>query len=152
MLDGSIIFWKGGLLVGPIRRSTGSLLTHVAIVFHDIVYEATPPKVRKISLAAYQMHLQQLSRSGFWKRRNFSWFVMQPLIAYTTSELGVMQAYAESQLGRPYRLRGWWSNDLRGIFCSQYVGNIIEKSGRIKSLDNHESPGSLHKKLKGLYV
>jgi hypothetical protein len=152
VLDGSVIFWSGGLLVGPISNNTGSLLTHVAIVFDDIVYEATPPKVRKLKLSSYQTHLQQLSRSGFWQRRNFSWFNMQPIVAYTTSELEAMLAYAESQLGRPYRLRGWWSNDLRGIFCSQYVGNVIEKSGRIRSLDNRESPGSLHKKLRGLYV
>jgi hypothetical protein len=151
MCDGSVIFWKGGLLVGPISNNTGSLLTHVAIVFSGIVYEATPPKVRKLELSAYQAHLGTLERSGFWQRRNFSWFSMQPKVAYTTSEITAMLAYATAQLGRPYRLRGWWSNDTRGIFCSQYVGNVIEKSGRIKSLDNRESPGSLHKKLLRLY-
>jgi hypothetical protein len=151
MLSGSVIFWKGGLLVHPISQQTGSLLTHVAIVFDDIVYEATPPRVRKLGLNEYIKHLEHLKTLGFWRRRNFSWFTMSPIVAYNPSELDAMRQYAESQLGRPYRLRGWWSNDQRGIFCSQYVGNVIEKSGRIVSANNRESPGSLHQKLRSLY-
>jgi hypothetical protein len=49
-------------------------------------------------------------------------------------------------------LRGWWrGEEVRGIFCSQYVANALEKSGKIKSANFKESPVSLKEKLKGVY-
>jgi hypothetical protein len=85
-------------------------------------------------------------------RRPITWFVMQPMDRYTPSQLSAMKAHAESQLGRPYMLRGWWKgHEVRGIFCSQYVGNIIEQSGKIKSNQFRESPGSLHDKILPFY-
>lgn len=155
MRDGSVIFWKGGLLVKPIYNATGSPLTHVAIILHQNgeswVYEAAPPKVHKVKLTDYETFLAKLASIKFIQRRNFSWFIRQPKVAYTPAEIDAMQTYADSQLGRAYRLRGWWSNDTRGIFCSQYIGNMIAKTGRIISLDNRESPGSLYDKLLPLY-
>ncbi len=59
-----------------------------------------------------------------------------------------MRRYAESQLGRPYMLRGWWKQrEVRGVFCSQFVGDVIEQSGRIVSAHFRESPVSLYCKL-----
>lgn len=151
MRDGSVLFWRGGLLIGPIYKHTGSTLTHVAIILDNIVYEAAPPRVHKLQFSAYEKHLDKLAASQFIQRRNFSWFVLQPRLEYSVTELANMKAYAESQLGRPYRLRGWWSDDIRGIFCSQYVGNIVERSGLIRSLDTRESPVSLYNKLVPFY-
>jgi hypothetical protein len=147
--DGSVIFWHGGLLVGPILRNTGSDITHAAIVLYDgddepWVYEAVPPCVRKIRLSEYEKELQTQGQ----KRRDFSWFSMSPKIPYTVKQLTEMKKYAESQLGRPYMLRGWWKGyEVRGIFCSQYVGNTIERSELITSGSVRESPGSLYRKL-----
>jgi hypothetical protein len=151
MRNGSVLFWKGGILVGPIYRATGSLLTHVAIIMDGIVYEATPPRVHKLRLLDYDKHLDKLAASRFIQRRGFSWFILQPRLDYTASDLAAMHVYAESQMGRPYRLRGWWSDDTSGIFCSQYIGNMIEKTGLIRSLDNRESPVSLYNKLLPFY-
>lgn len=151
MLNGSVLFWKGGILVGPIYRATGSLLTHVAIILDGIVYEATPPAVHKLRLLDYNKHLDKLAASRFIQRRGFSWFIRQPRLEYSGTELAAMRKYAESQMGRPYRLRGWWSDDASGIFCSQYIGNMLEKTGLIKSLDNRESPVSLYNKLLPFY-
>jgi len=154
--NGSVIFWKGGLLVGPISKQTRSLLTHSAIVLYKDggpwVYEATTPCVRCMRLGEYESHLKTLGDSRFFKRRDFSWFIVQPRLAYTIVALGAMHLYAKSQLGRPYMLRGWWQQqEVRGIFCSQYVGNIIEKSGLIQSANYQESPGSLYQKLLPYY-
>lgn len=152
--DGSVIFWRGGLLVGPILRNTGSDITHAAIVLYDgndepWVYEAVPPCVRKIRLDEYEKELQTQSQ----KRRDFSWFSMSPRKPYTVKQLAEMKKYAESQLGRPYMLRGWWKGyEVRGVFCSQYIGNIIERSGLIVSGNVRESPGSLYRKLAKFYM
>ena len=85
-------------------------------------------------------------------RRPMTWFVMQPMDRYTTDQLASMKAHAESQLGRPYMLRGWWKgHEVRGILCSELVGDIIERSGKIESGHIRESPGSLHDKLLPFY-
>jgi len=81
-----------------------------------------------------------------------TWFVMQPMDRYTTSQLVAMKAHVESHLGRPYMLRGWWKgHEVRGIFCSELVGDIIERSGKIESGHARESPGGLHEKLLPFY-
>ena len=76
--NGSVIFWHGGLLVGPIFDATGSKLTHVAIMLDGDVYEATPPCVRKMPFNKYVQHLQSLEKKPFWIKRDFQWFIVQP--------------------------------------------------------------------------
>lgn len=151
--DGTVIFWEGGLLVKPILRNTDSDITHAAIVLyrHDgpWVYEAVPPCVQRVPLADYQKMMAKRLRES---RKPMSWYIMQPMNSYTTHELVSMKVYADSQLGRPYMLRGWWKGrEVRGIFCSQYIGDIVEQSGKIKSDNFHESPGSLRMKLSSFY-
>lgn len=153
MRDGSTIFWQGGLLVKPILKHTNSNITHAAIVLYEgrkpFVYEAVPPVVHKVPLAEYQQHMEEKVHES---RRSMTWFVMQPGFVYTAHELAAMKAHAESQLGRKYVLRGWWQDrETAGIFCSWYVADVLEKSGKITSSHWHESPGSLHDKLLPLY-
>ena len=153
--DGSVIFLRGGLLVKPIFHHTDSTLTHAAIILYHgrdpWVYEATLPYVRRMPLIDYTRHLEEMSHEHFQQKRKMSWFILQPT-SYNKNQLAAMKVYAESQLGRPYMLRGWWKgHEVRGIFCSQYVGDIIEKSGRIESAHFHESPGSLYAKLRPFY-
>jgi hypothetical protein len=149
--DGSVIFLQGGPLSKTIKRHTDSPLTHTAIVLYDgnepWVYEASPPRVSRTPLAEYLNLLKRKSQ-----KHAISWFIMQPRVPYSESELVAMKNYANSQLGRPYMIRGWWKGrEVRGLFCSEYAGNIIGKSGRIVSADYHESPGSLHIKLSVIY-
>jgi len=151
--DGSVIFWQGGLLVKPILKHTDSDITHAAVVLYNgrepFVYEAVPPRVHKVPLVEYRKLMEEKVDES---RRPMTWFVMQPMEHYTSLELNAMKAHAESQLGRPYMLRGWWKgHELRGVFCSELVGDIIEKSGRIESGHIRESPGSLHDKLLPFY-
>jgi len=151
--DGTVIFWEGGLLVKPILRNTDSDITHAAIILYrddePWVYEAVPPRVHRMPLADYRKVMAERLRES---RRPMSWYTMQPTSAYTSHELISMLVYADSQLGRPYMLRGWWKGrEVRGIFCSQYISNIIEQSGKIKSDHFHESPGSLRMKLSPFY-
>lgn len=151
--DGSVIFWRGGLLVKPILKHTDSDITHAAIVLYNgndpFVYEAVPPRVHKVSLAEYRKLMEQKIGES---RRPMTWFIMQPMFRYTPRELAAMKAHGESQLGRPYMLRGWWKgHEVRGVFCSELVADIIERSGKIESGHIRESPGSLYEKLLPLY-
>jgi len=151
--DGSVVFWQGGLLVKPILKHTDSDLTHAAIVLYNgkepFVFEAVPPRVHKVPMAEYRRLMEEKADEG---RRPMTWFVMQPMVRYTPSQLTAMKAHAESQLGRPYMLRGWWKgHEVRGIFCSELVGDIIETSDKIESGHIRESPGSLHDKLLPFY-
>ena len=151
--DGSVIFWQGGLLVKPILKHTDSDLTHAAIVLYNgkepFVYEAVPPRVHKVPLVEYRKLMEE---KGDESRRLMMWSVMQPMDCYTAGQLATMKVHAESQLGRPYMLRGWWKgHEVRGLFCSQLVGDIIAKSGKIPAGGIHESPGSLHDKLLPFY-
>jgi len=149
--DGSVIFLQGGPLSKTIKRHTDSPLTHAAIVLYEDnepwVYEASPPRVSRTPLAEYLNLLTKKSQ-----KHGMSWFIIQSQVPYSETELGAMKGYANSQLGRPYMIRGWWKGrEVRGLFCSEYVGNIIEKSSRIVSADYRESPGSLYVKLSTIY-
>ncbi|MHB8108240.1 MAG: C40 family peptidase [Candidatus Cryosericum sp.] len=150
--DGSVIFWRGGPLTGPILRNTDSDLTHAAIVLYvdrePWVYEAVPPCVHKVPMNEYREHMEHMR-----EKQRISWFVMQPVIRFSPDQLAAMKAHAESQIGRPYMLRGWWlGHEVRGIFCSQLVGDVIAESGKIESGGVHESPGSLCDKLLPFYT
>lgn len=154
--DGSVVFIRGGLFIGPIYRHTDSTLTHAAIILYSgmepWVYEAVPPRVHKLPLTQYLIELRLKEQKESLQHRGMSWFVMQPRIPYTSRELEAMKWYAESQLGRPYMIRGWWKGqEVRGVFCSQLVGDIIEQSGKIHSDHFRESPGNLHVKLLPFY-
>ena len=151
--DGSVIFWRGGLLVKPILKHTDSDITHAAIVLYQgkepWVYEAVPPGVHKVLMNEYREHMEEKVREA---RRPMTWFIMEPIIRFTPDQLAAMKRHAESQLGRPYMLRGWWKGrEVRGIFCSQLVGDVLAKSRIFEAGGIHESPGSLHEKLLPLY-
>jgi hypothetical protein len=154
--DGSIIFLQDGFLVRPIERVTGSPLTHVAIILYEsdgpYAFEATWPKVCRTPLKDYYAELTKRQLKNFYLKRGFIWTTIQPKKPYTPKQLESMKQYARSQLGRPYMMRGYWKNhEVKGIMCSQFVANCIEKSGRIKSANFKESPVSLKEKLKDLY-
>ena len=142
MFDGTLIFNDNGMLSRPISKVTGSSLTHVAIIFNDTVYESTWPEVHRIPFNSYL----QLRNKG-----TYSYF--QPRVPFTNRQIQAMIKYAVSQLGRPYAMREYWRNkDVRGIDCSQYIGNVLEKSGLIVSADFKESPGSLFFKIRPHYT
>jgi hypothetical protein len=148
--NGSVLFWNGGLLVRPISKATGSTITHATIILYEdgepFVYEAVPPAVHRVPYKEY------IALMADHKRKDFSYFVTEPRTRYTKDELAKMKAYADSQLGRRYMMRGYWKGqEVRGIMCSQFAGNTIEKSGLIKSDNFRETPGSLYRKLLPFY-
>jgi len=49
-------------------------------------------------------------------------------------------------------LRGWRKgHEVRGVFYSELVGDVLAKSRMFEAGGIHESPGSLHEKLLSSY-
>ena len=149
--DGTLITIENGLLSRPIARHTGSAMSHCAVVQDGYVYEATVPRVRRMLEADYFLWLQhrQHVRQARWGKQ-LRWYVTRPHTPFPPAEVAVMRAYADSQLGRHYALRGYWSaRPVSGIHCSEFVGNVLAASGRYESLGRHESPVTVYAKAQG---
>ncbi len=143
--NGSVIFFDSGPFTRIVVKTTNSTLTHAAIVLYENdqpwVYESVLPRVVRIPWNQYRS-----------ENEGKKWFLMEPRIPYSVAESDSMKKFADSQLDRRYMVRGWWlEREARGIFCSEYVGDILEKSGRIISDHYRESPGSLYEKLLQFY-
>ena len=154
MQDGSVILVHDGMLLKPILKYTGSNLVHAAVVLfvngQPYGYEATWPRVRRLPWDEFQAYLT--TNCQRYLRHGAGWVILQPKVVFTVGQLTAMKAFANSQLGRRYMLRGWWEqHEVRGTHCSQYVGNVLEKSGLITSANYRESPGSLCQKIQPFY-
>jgi len=146
---GTAIFTEDGILVGPIERHTGSRISHAAIILYENgqpwVYEAALPCVRRMPLYDFQ------EKQKHFKRRNIKIHYVEAKQDYTQEQLDKMLVYANGQLGRKYKLRGYWKDkEVKGIHCSQFVGDVIAQSGRIRSDHWKETPVSLYTKCKEL--
>lgn len=153
--DGTVIFvrnnGKKDIVSKEIVKATGDALVHTAIILYDnnvpYVYESTVPGgVQKQTLEQFYVKRDKLSKRSPSKQLTLELVI--PKIEYSQQEITKMKKYANSQLGRPYMARGWWKEqEVLGIHCSQYIGNIVSQSGRIVSNNYKESPTSLYKKL-----
>ncbi len=82
-------------------------------------------RVHKVTFDQYRELMREKAHAG----KPTTWFLMEPKERFTADQLAAMKAHAESQLGRPYLIRGWWKgHEIRGIFCSQLVDGILSKS------------------------
>lgn len=154
---GSVIFVENGLLTTPIKAVTHSTITHCAIILYEKnepwVYEAVPPGVRRVPLKEYLEWIRERQKEKEKKKPTISYFLVEPEAGFSNTEISRMKSYADAQIGKPYRLKNFWrdGDDSKGLHCSQFVGNTIEKSGRIVSKDGRESPGSLYEKVNKIY-
>lgn len=147
--DGTLITIENGFLSRPIARHTGSAMSHSAVVLDGYVYEATSPRVRRMPQTEYFRYLQhrQQVRMARWGKK-MRWYVTEPQTPFTVAEVAAMRVYAESQLGRRYALRGYWSaRPVSGIHCSEFAGNMLAASGRYTSRGRHESPVTVYAKV-----
>jgi hypothetical protein len=148
--DGTIIMWakNKGFFARAIKKHTGSNIIHASMLLYDgknkpWVYESTAGGVQANPFDEHVEHLKVLSK----KWPDLYIYVIEPINDYSPTELYNMKVYANSQLGRPYMLRGWWKmREVRGVHCSQYVGNILERSGRVRSKNYREAPIDVYKK------
>ena len=134
--------------LAPGSQIAGSAMSHCAVVLDGYVYEAIFPRVRRMPEADYFLWLQhrQHVRLARWGKQ-LRWYVTEPRTPFTPEEVAAMRAYADSQLGRHYALRGYWSAwPVSGIHCSEFAGNVLAVSGRYESRGRHESPVTVYAK------
>jgi hypothetical protein len=132
LADGSLIFLENCDSV--VELTTRGKIGHVALLLSDggtpWVYEATPAKVRRVTLEAYYAEL-----AGLNKRRDddnlIRIFALRPKNAYQPDEITRMRTYLDSQLGRRYSVKNYVrGKPYDGIHCAELAANTLNQSGR----------------------
>jgi len=132
--SGTIILYERGLLSTAIERFTGSYYSHTVLVLDGEVYEATWPRVKKTPLKEYQAYMKRRLE----KKPDLKVWVLTPNRSFCDSQVKVMKDYAETQLGKPYRLRSWlFDRPGKGLHCSQYVGLILGQIDKTFAREKH---------------
>ena len=155
--EGSVLFTENGLprfLDRLLERVTGSPLSHTMIFLrHDgrpYVYEAYPPRVRKISWRKFVEVTLPEREERFWTRRlgGLRTVVWSPREPFARNTLVAMQGEAEDGLDVKYSMIwNWLRTKCEALHCSEYVGNICEAGGFLECDGGKETPGSLFQKL-----
>ena len=129
-----ILSTKQGPVGRVARNITGDFYTHSVIVLDGWVYEQDWPRSRKTPLAFYG------------KKRTINDIYLLPL---TRQQVHLMKQYAESRLGEPYRLRGYFRPGARtnGTWCSNFVGQILNTGGYQLTPSQMREPENLRQQL-----
>lgn len=121
--NGTLLFSTNSSFGGRIAdRCVGGGYTHTAIFLDGYIYEADFPFIKKTKL------------EYFTGRRCSTNYFYKPKVPFTPQEVCRMKKVAESLVGHPYRLQGYFrpwigrAND--GTWCSPYVAKILNSSGR----------------------
>lgn len=146
-----MIIVEDGAFSKTIERHTGSSMNHAAIVLYDkdevYVYESSPPRVKRTAWERWEAETAKYKR----QYPKSMVYCLYPNPPWSSLELQRMKTYADSQMGRPYMVRGYLRDEeVKGIHCSQYVGNILAQTGRIQSANYKESPFTLYEKMRQL--
>lgn len=158
-LEGSAVFMENTVpwpLDKIVEKATGSPLAHVAVLLNcggePYIYEAFPPRVRKMPYREYVDEVLPKWEKQFWTRRlgglNVFWW--QPSKPLEQWRLIGMRAKAEELLGTPYNMLGTWFFDWDGpkiMHCSKYGGIIYQGGEMMVAAGGREDPGSVFRKL-----
>ena len=143
--DGTLVMSNKKGLIGRIARriTGGDQYTHVGIVIDGKVCESDFPFVKCTPVGQYGK-----------RRTTNDYFV--PAVAYSPTEVSAMRHAAVSRIGQPYRLRNYFfprSRPTNGTWCSPYVGNVLNASGRygLSSYDMYE-PQNILRRVGGQYI
>src|SRR5262245_24059724 len=133
--DGTLLFLEN--CSSLVERATRGEIGHAALVFHDAgacwVYEATPAKVRRVTLADYYAELARLNARRDEDENIRTWLLV-PKTPYTPAEIAKMRAYLDAQIGRRYSVRNYVRGK-PGEVHSTKVGPVevqvsVESSGK----------------------
>jgi len=137
--------WEDGSLVvlhdsnKMVASWTESDVTHVAMLLNingqPWVYEATPGKVRRVTMTRYREELRALNAN---RRQPTRMSLLQPKRPYTSGQVTDMRAYLNDQLGRRYSVKGIVRKKPGdGIHCAEYVATALTRSGRFRATNPH---------------
>lgn len=135
--DGTMVYSsKPGAVIGRVAqrwagRAQGyrATHTHVGVILNGRVYHADYPRVTTRPI-------------GQLKRGEVAHYVL-PTRQYTPEQIAAMRAYAESQVGKPYRLAGFIRGDGQTGWCSTFVGEVAKRGGHQVSYSDMFTPDKL---------
>lgn len=128
--DGSLLFIENGNKT--VQKVTDSNLTHVAIIFKEnekfYVYEAVPPKVRKIELDEYYKEIEKLNKRHKNNQRKV-WFAY-PNKPFSDAEKEKMIDFLNLQIGRKYSVSSYLNAESnKKIHCGELVEETLNQAG-----------------------
>lgn len=132
-----------------VQWTTQGSIAHVAIVLPDAaqtwVYEATPGKVRRVTLDDYHTELARLNHSRD-EGQAIRLHALRPATEYSPAELARMRSFLDSQLGRRYSVKNYVRGQpYDGIHCAELASTTLNKSGRYAFADCHSiNPQALY--------
>jgi hypothetical protein len=135
--DGTLVFSsKPNTVIGNVAKRMASRAqgfsarhTHVGIVFGNRVYHSDFPRVDSFPV-------------GHFKPGEVVSYQL-PMRNYTPQQISAMRAYAQSQIGQPYRLRGFLRRDGSEGWCSTFVGHVLNRGGHSISKRDRFTPDNL---------
>lgn len=137
-----------------VERFTEGEISHVAIVLEDqgetIVYEATPPCVRKVGWNAYLVELARLNEG---RDEPMVPLLASPKRPWTVSELEVMRAMGEVHVGQPYSIKGHVRDrEAEGIHCAELATILLQSTDRFPNEPAYRmTPQALHDRTQAFY-
>lgn len=139
--DGTLVFSsKPNTVIGNVAKRMAARAqgykathTHVGIVLGGRVYHSDYPRV-----ATYALGVQKLGEVTSYHL---------PSRQYTPSQVAAMTHYAQSQIGRPYRLRGFIRRDGGEGWCSTFVGQVLNRGGHNITKQQRFTPDNLQRAI-----
>ena len=140
--DGSLLFLENCNSV--VELATRDEIGHVAIAMREAdeiwIYEATPGKVRKLTLAAYEEELARINE-GRKQRDAVKLWIVSPQRKFSPGEITAMQEFLDEQLGRRYSVKNYVKGRPGdGTHCAELAANTLNRSGRF----DLEAPHTIH--------
>ena len=125
---------------GLIAAFTGAHCDHCATALPTIngdtaIYEAQPPKSRKMPVADYLKQLQEWGNSKIdWRQKVDRWLYCDVWRSkdISTRQLVAMYAEAERWLGTPYSMVMNYLFMRKTIHCSEECGRILQAGGIVQ--------------------
>ena len=148
--DGTLLILKHSNK--PVAKWTGSQITHIAIVLHrdhePWVYEATPGRVRYVSLTGYCREIAELNTD---RKKPTTVHLLKPARPYSAAQIEAMRMYMRSQIGRRYSIKGYVRDKPSdGIHCAEFASGALAATRRFDFDDQHYaiSPGAFYEQVK----
>lgn len=127
--DGSLLFIENGNRL--VQSQTDSTITHVGIIFKKDektwVYEAVPPKVRKIEFSEYLDELENINKHH--KRNQRKLWIAAPDKPLTNDQRSKIVNYLDKQIDRKYSVGSFVNGSPgNGIHCGELIGEAFNQT------------------------
>ena len=137
--DGTLVLSsKPGTIIGNVANRMATKAqgypakyTHIGIVLEGKVYHSDYPRVTTRPLNSFKRHEQA----------HYS----LPGIPYSAQQLATKTKYANSQLGQPYRLRGFIRRNGSEGWSSTFVGQVLNAGGHALTLQDRFTPDNVYR-------